>query len=396
MPKALQRLRAHCLYGFPFALLPPRTSTERLRRYSICERYRLLSCPVRSALYCLALVGYPVAAAEATVQNFRELRRKTPDTSASEGLRMYAMAILRNVPPVEYVLYGFDDPARRAALGDFLYWTDTPALQRLNRLRGADNADVQDKARFAALCRSADLPHAEILAETRGGRQAQGKPLHELRQTELWVKPTTGSAGRDSRGWSFDGRGAYRSGDEVLTTEQWRIRLLASDCIVQERLTNHPDLRPVSNDAAVVLRLTTVADRAGRVTLIGAGAGLPFGSQQSITGAVACTLSLGSGEITKALGRTNEPVAEHPDTGQVLIGYSMPLWRECVDLVTRAHREAFGRFATLGWDVVITPGGPLLLEANSGWNPIGLQHNFGPLGRTALATVIAEELERAA
>ena len=358
------------------------------------ERYRLLPWPARAALLGLAVVGYPLVITGETIRNLRELRKAQPGTSARKGLRMYAVALLRNIPPVEYVLYGFVDPARRSTSADYLYWTDTPALQRLNRLRGADNADVQDKARFAGLCRRANLPHAEIVAETRGGRQCAGTPLEGLQQPELWVKPTTGSAGRGSSGWSFDGDSTYRSGNDVLTREQWRAHVLASDCIVQERLTNHPDLRPVANDAAAVLRLTTVADREGKVALIGAGAGLPFGPQQGITGAVACTLSLARGEITKALGRTNEAVAEHPDTGQVLIGFPIPLWRECVDLVTRAHREAFGRFATLGWDVVVTPHGPLLLEANSGWNPIGLQYNFGPVGRTALAAVIADELER--
>ena len=395
MSNALQRLRAHSLYGLPFSLLPPRTITERLRRDSLRERYRLLSWPVRIGLFGLAVIGYPIAVAEATVQNLRALRTKEPGIGVAEGLRMYGLALLRNVPPVEYVLYGFPDPARRSASSEYLYWTDTPALQRLNRLRGADNADVQDKARFAALCLAANLPHAVILAELRGGRQVDGTPLKELQRPELWVKPTTGSAGRGSRGWSFDGVDTYRSGSEVLTGEQWRAHLLASDCIVQERLTNHPELAPVARDVAV-LRLTTVADRAGRVTLLGAGIGLPFGMQPGAAGSVACTLSLEEGRIIRALGRTNEPVEAHPDTGHGFEGFVMPQWQECVALVSRAHRDVFGRFATLGWDVVITPGGPLLLEANSGWNPIGLQYNFGPLGRSALAAVIADEFERAA
>lgn len=396
MFKAFQRLRTHAMYGFPLPLLPPRTPTERLRRLSLRERYRTLSGPVRTALYGLAVAGYPLAAGEATFRGYRQLREKKPHIPASESLRMYALALLRNVPPVEYALYGFDNPAKRAVSGDYLYWTDTPALQLLNRLRGADNADVQDKARFAALCRSAELPHAAVLAETRGGRQVYGTPLHELRQPELWTKPTFGSQGKGSVGWSFDGQDTYRCGNDTLTAEQWRRHLLASDCIVQERLTNHPGLRPVTNDAAAVLRLTTVANRAGDVTLIGAGVGLPFGLQQDISGAVACTLSLKEGEIVSALGRVHEPIAAHPDTGQTFAGFAIPLWQDCLAMVKRAHREAFPSFATLGWDVVITPDGPLLLEANSGWNPLALQYHFGPLGRSALGAVIADELGRTA
>ena len=401
MPSVLNRLRTHCLYGFPVPLLPPRTGVERLRRASLRERYRLLRGPLRIALYSLAAAGYPLAVAEAAFENFRELKAKNLHLGVVEGLRMYALALLRNVPPVEYVLYGFHEPDRRAASGEYLYWTDTPALQRLNRLRGADNRDVQDKARFASLCRAAGLPHVDHLAEIRGGRQVEGIPLHDLRQPELWVKPIAGSQGRGSQGWSFDGQDTYRSGREDLTSEQWRSRLLASDCIVQERLKNHPGLQPVTNNDVAVLRLTTVADRAGNATLIGAGAGLPFsasgsGSEGSPAGSVACTLSLQSGEIVSALGRRNQPMDAHPGTGHPLAGFAMPLWQDCVALVVRAHAEAFLNFATLGWDVVITPAGPLLLEANSGWNPLGLQYHFGPLGRTPLAAIIADELGRSA
>ena len=355
-----------------------------------------MAWPVRAALYSLAVAGYPFAAGEAAIQNLRLLREKNPAAGAAEGLRMYRLALLRNVPPVEYALYGFSDAARRAASGDYLYWTDTPALQRLNRLRGADNRDVQDKARFATLCEAAGLPHAAVLAELRDGHQVAGTPLHELCLAELWVKPTSGSQGQGAQGWSYDGQNTYRSGNEALTAEQWRSRLMASDCIVQQRLENHPGLSPVTNQAAAVMRLTTVADRAGRASLIGAGVGLPFGTLQSTGGSIACTLSPATGEIVSALGRRNEPMEAHPDTGHSLLGFVMPLWQDCVALVLRAHIAAFPRFATLGWDVVVTPAGPLLLEANSGWNPIGLQFHFGPVGRSPLGAIIAEEFERTA
>ncbi len=395
MVKALNRVRAHALYGFPRPLLPARTATERWRHTSLQERYRLLAAPLRAALYGVAVFGYPLAVAEATLSTCRRLRLQNEGGGLAEALRMYALALLRNVPPVEYALYNFQDAARRASSGDYLYWTDTPALQRLNRLRGAANEDVQDKARFAALCQEAHLPHVAILAEIKEGRQVSGMPLDALPGPELWVKPTAGSAAAGASRWSVEGQETYRSGAEVLSREKWEARLLTIDCIVQERITNHPGLRAISNGAAVVLRLTTVADRAGAVTLIGAGAGLPYGSQESTTGGVACTLSLDSGSIVSALGHRNQPLPEHPDTGQPLHGFVIPLWQQCCALVLRAHREAFARFATLGWDVVITPEGPLLLEANSGWNPIGLQYHFGPVGRSAIGAIIADELELA-
>ena len=392
----LQRLHAVSVYGFPRPLLAPRTDVERLRSWSLQERYRHLSPAPRAAVFCLASLGYPFAAAAAALRSFHDLRARNANVQTSELVRMYAAALLRNIPPVEYALYGFHRAAARKLSGEYLYWMDTPALLRLNRLRAANNEDVQDKARFAGLCRAAGLPHVAMIAATCAGKQVEGTPLADLKERDLWVKPTHAHASQGSQGWTFDGVDTYHSGDEALPAEVWRSHLLVRDCIVQKRITNHPDLEPLTNGSAAVLRLTTVADRSGSAALIGAGVGLPYGSQRSTAGAVACSVDLESGQIDRAFLRGSEPVTTYPDTGRALNGAAIPCWRECVQLVLEAHRVAFSSFASLGWDVVVTPAGPLLLEANSGWNPIGLQFNFGPLGRSALAAIVAQELRERA
>lgn len=53
-------------------------------------------------------------------------------------------------------------------------------------------------------------------------------------------------------------------------------------------------------------------------------------------------------------------------------GETIPHFAKACALVKRAHAlipEVF----SVGWDVVITPGGPLLLEGNDGWSPRALQ-----------------------
>ncbi len=307
---------------------------------------------------------------------------------------MYAAAMLRNVPPVEYLLFGFADPARRQESGQYLYWMDQPALQWLNRRRGAQNADVQDKGRFAALCREAGLPHAEVLVEFRGGRQVSGP--ESLPQEDLWSKPLTGSGGGGCRLWRAQPDGAFLHGNDRLSREQWIDTLRHHDCIVQRPLQNHPDLTGMTSGPAIVLRLVTVLDRAGEATLIGASLALPQGKADSTAGALGCIPDLVSGFIQEVSVANSGPSTAHPDTGVPLVGRVVPLWSACCDLVLRAHREAFPAFASLGWDVVVTPDGPVLLETNSGWGTLGQQMHFGPLGRGPLGRIAAEELERAA
>jgi hypothetical protein len=55
----------------------------------------------------------------------------------------------------------------------------------------------------------------------------------------------------------------------------------------------------------------------------------------------------------------------HRDTGNVLVGTSIPNWGQVVDMVQRAA-TVFAGIRTQSWDVALTDHGPVLLEANYG------------------------------
>jgi hypothetical protein len=56
-------------------------------------------------------------------------------------------------------------------------------------------------------------------------------------------------------------------------------------------------------------------------------------------------------------------VETHPDSGIKFDGYFIPYLNESVELCLKAHRLLYNNFI-IGWDVVITDEGPLILEAN--------------------------------
>lgn len=85
-------------------------------------------------------------------------------------------------------------------------------------------------------------------------------------------------------------------------------------------------------------------------------------------GNLACNLDLASGRILTArskdsLGTTDHTV--HPETGAPLLGETVPLWDEVVDL---AHRCApmFQPVRYQSMDIGITQAGPVLIEINTG------------------------------
>ena len=54
----------------------------------------------------------------------------------------------------------------------------------------------------------------------------------------------------------------------------------------------------------------------------------------------------------------------HPVTGVQFKGFQVPYWQECLELMRKALPLA-SKISNIGWDMAITPEGPLLIEANT-------------------------------
>lgn len=344
-------------------------------------------------------LAWPAGAVWETVRCLRLMREADrpvrPWGWVGRAGHMLALAWIDNVLPRNHVMYRLHDPARHSRIGVCFYGQEIQLLTtHLNRLCGAVARDVQDKARFADLCRAHGMPCIPTLAVFRGGVQCV-PPLPFLPGIpDLWVKDLVGSRGSGAARWRREGD-AYRhawQGDVYSPPElvaQWRGR----DCIIQPCLENHSSLKPLSDGSLVVFRVITGIDRGGRVAVIDALAQFPCGG----LGAPFIFAAVGSGgNVRSPRLRGSEPVTQHPDTGASLEGIRVPLWSEALELVVRAHGQVpeFSRFVFLGWDVAITGEGPLLIETNAGWGAVNHQLGDGvPLGLTALPSIALDHLE---
>ncbi len=69
----------------------------------------------------------------------------------------------------------------------------------------------------------------------------------------------------------------------------------------------------------------------------------------------------------------------HPDTGVRFTGQQLPYWEEIVALCRQAAR-VLPKVRSVGWDVAITPTGPVLIEGNPDWDlPMVQVHTQGYL-----------------
>lgn len=388
--------------GFPF-MPRPRRGAQPMRRLRHQARLALFAAHPRWRQWLLRavmLLAWPVGAVLEALRRLIE----TPIVDRPNGLLgwlrragdMLLLAWFDNISPRQYLAYRLHDPARRDRIASCFFGPEMPALlAELNRRNQAEDDLVQDKARFAELCRHHELPCIPSLAVFRGGVQVWPPGAFMPDQPDLWVKALRGSRGEGAARWL---RQADNYRDPLRKQEcrpaelvaQWRQR----DCLVQPGLHPHPALAPLSDGSLVDFRLVTGIGRDGDVCLIAALALFPCGGDAARQYIFAGIGPAGDIRLPRLNGV--ELVEQHPDTGEHFSAATIPFWAAAVDLVIRAHGTvpAFSRFVFLGWDVAITVDGPLLIETNSGWNATNLQIGDGvPLGRTALPAIALAYLE---
>lgn len=307
-------------------------------------------------------------------------------------LRIYYFAIFYNVPPLEFVIYGFHLRDRRKLVHLYLYSTDFLALPSVNGLSGAKDEDVGNKFCFANICSEFGLPHVPTIAAFEAGRQIT--PPTRVRPKILFSKALRGQNSLGAEVWTLNGRHYRSSRGKLFDWEQLLGHLRAHDCILQPFVRNHDRVASITNGKTACLRIVTAGDGQSVSHVVGALLVVPVAGLVSSTGGIVCGVNLQTGTVIGTVNlSTGETPAYHPDTGYRLRGFVLPFWRQSVELVQKAHSRAFSSFFSLGWDVALTGRGPVILETNSNWGAMHHQLFSGPIGSTSFSPVLEERLK---
>lgn len=246
-------------------------------------------------------------------------------------------------------------------------------------------AMVGDKAVFYRYCAAVGIPVPALLGIIDRRGSSWGAPDRVISGRGDWeafaandlpeefvVKPSEGYGGR---GVSIVRRAAAAGVWDVIRSDPefdvW---------IVQERLTNHPDLVAIAGDTSLhTARIATIVGRDG-------SSGLLFGFLKlSLSGGPSDNFLGGTTgnaviRIDLADGRLGPVVLPRPDgfglieradspvTGERVEGRRLPYWPELTRLVVEGAPH-FMPMRALGWDVALTPDGPMIVEANTRWLP---------------------------
>lgn len=68
---------------------------------------------------------------------------------------------------------------------------------------------------------------------------------------------------------------------------------------------------------------------------------------------------------------TKPDVYYHPVTKTPIVGFKIPYWKECKDIVVKAAKLTPGN-RSIGWDVAVTNEGAVLIEGNHNWNLLSM------------------------
>lgn len=372
--------------GYPFLVSRRPTPVERLRAWGLAVE-QAQRPPVKRKVATVAMtVGWSIA----SVWNAAEaawLERHDADFRPWQRFISYLYPALRHNALIPALRRLRNESGQEPAIiaPHLLYDRETRIWRALNAARGADGEEVQDKAQFHAIMRRYDLPVVPVFAATEADRKAAVGQ-------DLFVKPARGNRGIgvqayrwiEGTGWRH-GEHTYSSFDALLADVE------ARDSIIQPLLCDGAAFREAGSNGLSTVRIVTLHLPDGTLRVAAAQLQLAKGliSQE---GAV-FELDPVDGRLITWWDAESLKVRQRAHAGAAIPFVAVPEWDGFINLAKHAHRIAFPRFASLGWDIVMTDAGLLLLEANQGWGMmthqvLGKALGLGPIAGAAEAWLV--------
>lgn len=254
---------------------------------------------------------------------------------------------------------------------------------------------LENKATFSRLAAAAGLPVPRMLGVLLPKRVSWwcGEPVaasprdweERLRRdcpAHFVIKPAVGGWGRNVAVIERRGADRFVAADGRERSAEGLLAELVpgcgdDGCIVQERVWNHPTLEAFSGSRHLqTLRIYSLLGASGEAHVLRAsfraiaGANWVDNYGDGRAGNFIAQIDPERGVLASASAADRErgglrDVERHPDTGVAVAGFALPDWAEALELV-RALARSFAPLRWAGWDVALTPEGPVAIEGN--WN----------------------------
>ena len=237
-----------------------------------------------------------------------------------------------------------------------------------------------DKVKFNQYCTKNGIPVAKLYFSNVGNQFRSDDKMEEIESfdkfkeylakgfslfgiTKIFVKPNFGSLGT----------GCFILNIEDLNNpailKDIYEEIINGEFLFEELIKQHSAISEINPFSVNTIRVDTYIDDLNEVQVLFAM--IRFGRKGSVvdnasSGGFFVPINLNNfslGEFgTQFLENGNNQIFKHPDTGYVFSGLKIPYSEETVALVKKTA-SAIGDRLT-GWDIAITPDGPLIIEGN--------------------------------
>jgi hypothetical protein len=232
-------------------------------------------------------------------------------------------------------------------------WMTHPKSFRITRMHNTaeGRSKLEDKRRFAR--EYADLLGRETI-ELRDVDDAQ-LAAFLARHPKVLAKPLEGQGG-----------GNITLYENVTDAAAFRARVTAAgQTIVDEFIVQHPDMSSLYPDSVNTVRMITFLGKDGTVHLLAAVLRIGNGDviDNFASGGMFTMLDGDGVALYPGVDKKSNVYREHPVTGTPIVGFRVPMYdqvRELTEKLARRTPEA----PYVGWDLAITPNGPVVIEGN--------------------------------
>lgn len=155
--------------------------------------------------------------------------------------------------------------------------------------------------------------------------------------------------------------------------------------IIQNIVKQHDKLSAFKTKSVSTIRIITIKGKSGIINVFSAFLRLSIDLDSFVDnrakGGLGVGIDLDTGKLLK-FGYPHDSfgvkIQKHPISNISFLNFQIPFWKETKQLVVQAHRQFYG-IQSIGWDVIITNNGPIILEGNDDWEIGGPQDTMGGL-----------------